>query len=374
MTTPAEPLEALVRQCFEAAGCAPGEAAVVAHHLVEANLMGHDSHGVIRVLPYVEMLRAGKWTAGGWGRVVKDAGAVVTIDGGQRLGQVVAHQAVEIGCERAKAHGIALVGVQNSAHMGRIGAWAEQAATHGMLSILCVNTTGYGIQVAPFGGSDRRLSVNPIALGVPRPGQEPLIHDMSTGAIAAGKVRVARNAGTQLPEGCLIDNQGRPSRDPEAFFTDPPGALTTTGAHKGSGLALFVEVLAGALTGGGAGHPDHPTADRPVNNLFAVFIDPDAMAGMDAIAADLDRLVDYVRASPPIVPGGEVLLPGEPERRSKAKRLAEGIPLDPNTLGQVRHAARTLGLAEEVIDRGIGPADPGASSDAAAMWAPGARR
>ena len=374
MTIPAGPLQDLVQTVFEAAGCAADEAAVVAAHLVEANLMGHDSHGVIRVLPYTEMLQSGKWMAGGAGRVIKDAGAVVTIDGEQRLGQVVAHRAVEIGCERAKKHGVALVGVQNSAHMGRIGAWAEQAAGQGLLSILCVNTTGYGIQVAPFGGSDRRLSVNPIALGVPRLGQEPLIHDMSTGAVAAGKVRVARNAGSQLPEGCLIDNQGRPTRDPETFFADPPGALTTAAGHKGSGLALFVEILAGALTGGGAGHPDHPTADRPVNNLFAVFIDPDAMAGSDALSADLDRLVDYVRASPPISAGSEVLMPGEVERRSRAKRLAEGIPLDPKTLDQVRHAARALGVDDEVIDRAIGPADPTSLSDASAMWAPGARR
>jgi uncharacterized oxidoreductase len=373
MTT-AVALQDLVRTCFEAAGCSADEAEVVAAHLVEANLMGHDSHGVIRVLPYTEMLRAGKWTAGGWGRVVKDAGAAVTIDGGHRLGQVVAHHAVEVGCERARRHGIALVGVQNSAHMGRIGAWAEQAAGHGMVSILCVNTTGYGIQVAPFGGSDRRLSVNPIAFGAPRPGQEPLIHDMSTGTIAAGKVRVARNAGTLLAEGCLIDNQGRPTRDPEAFFTDPPGALTTAAGHKGSGLALFVEILAGALTGGGAGHPDHRTADRPVNNLFAVFIDPEAMAGSDALSADIDRLVEYVRASPPIVAGGEVLMPGEIERRTRAKRLAEGLPLDPKTLDQVRHAARTLGVPESLIERGAGPADPAASSDASAMWSPGTRR
>jgi uncharacterized oxidoreductase len=258
--------------------------------------------------------------------------------------------------------------------MGRVGAWAEQAAGEGILSILCVNTTGYGIQVAPFGGSDRRLSVNPIAMGVPRPGQEPLIHDMSTGAVAAGKVRVARNAGTQLPEGCLIDNQGRPTRDPETFFTDPPGSLTTAAGHKGSGLALFVEIWAGALTGGGTGHPDHPTADRPVNNFFGVFIDPDAMAGMDAISADVDRLVGYVRASPPIAEGGEVLMPGEVERRTRAKRIADGLPLDPKTLEQVRTAARSFGVAEDVIERGIGAANPASSSDAAAMWAPGTRR
>jgi uncharacterized oxidoreductase len=246
-----------------------------------------------------------------------------------------------------------VIGVRNSAHMGRIGAWAERAAAAGLVSLHFVNTTGFGIQVAPFGGSDRRLSVNPIAIGAPRPGKEPLVHDMSTGAIAAGKIRVARNKGALLPEGAIIDNQGRPTRDPEAFFTDPPGALTTTGGHKGYGLALFVEVLAGALTGGGSGHPDNPSADRPINGLLSILIDPAQMAGSDALAADIERLTAYVTASPPAVPGGEVLLPGEIERRTRAERLAHGIPLDPNTLDQLRGAARSVGLTDGGIEDGI---------------------
>jgi uncharacterized oxidoreductase len=265
---------------------------------------------VIRVAPYIELVRSGKWAANRHAEIVKDAGVVVVVDGNQGLGQVIAREAIDLGIERARTHGVAIVGVRNSGHMGRIGAWAEQAAAAGLVSLHFVNTTGFGIQVAPFGGSDRRLSVNPIALGAPRPGKEPLVHDMSTGAIAAGKIRVARNKGALLPEGAIIDNRGRPTRDPEAFFTDPPGALTTTGAHKGYGLALFVEVLAGALTGGGSGHPDNPSADRPINGLLSILIDPERMAGSRALAADLERLTAYVTASPPAVPGGEVLLPG----------------------------------------------------------------
>ncbi len=377
MAIAALPLRDLVQTVFEHAGSPPEEARTVADHLVEANLMGHDSHGVIRVAPYIEMVKSGKWSAGRRGRIVKDAGALVTIDGEQGLGQVVARHAIETAIERGRAHGVAVVGVQNSGHMGRIGAWAELAAAAGMLSMHFVNTTGYGIQVAPFGGTDRRLSVNPIAMGVPRPGQEPIIHDMSTGAIAAGKVRVARNKGELLPEGALIDNRGRPTRDPEAFFTDPPGALTTAAGHKGSGLALFVEILAGSLTGGSSGHPDHPSADRPINNLLSILIDPERMAGLDALAGDVERLVGYVTASPPITAGGEVLLPGEIERRRKAKHLAEGLPLDPKTLDQLRSAARGVGVPEELIERGIGASGPAAATapdHPDRSWAPGVRR
>jgi hydroxycarboxylate dehydrogenase B len=353
----AAPLRELVQTIFERAGSDAAEAEAVADHLIEANLMGHDSHGVIRVAPYIELLRSGKWMANRHAEIVKDAGAVVVVDGGQGLGQVIAKEAIELGTLRASAHGVAVVGVRNSGHMGRIGAWAEQAAAAGLVSLHFVNTTGFGIQVAPFGGSDRRLSVNPIALGAPRPGQEPLIHDMSTGTIAAGKIRVARNKGELLPEGAIVDSRGRPTRDPEAFFTDPPGALTTAAGHKGYGLALFVEVLAGALTGGGAGHPDNPSADRPINNLLSILIDPERMAGSAALTADLERLTAYVTSSPPATPGGKVLLPGEIERRTRADRLAHGIPLDPNTLDQLRGAARSVGLAEAEIERAITPAE-----------------
>jgi hydroxycarboxylate dehydrogenase B len=349
----AAPLRDLVQTIFERAGSDAAEAEAVADHLIEANLMGHDSHGVIRVAPYIELLRSGKWRANRRIEIVIDAGAVVVVDGGQGLGQVIAKEAIELGIARARAHGVAVVGVRNSGHMGRIGAWAEQAAATGLVSLHFVNTTGFGIQVAPFGGSDRRLSVNPIALGVPRPGQEPLIHDMSTGTIAAGKIRVARNKGELLPEGAIVDSRGRPTRDPEAFFTDPPGALTTAAGHKCYGLALFVEVLAGALTGGGAGHPDNPSADRPINNLLSILIDPERLAGSQALAADLERLCAFVTASPPATPGGTVLLPGEIERGTRAKRLADGIPLDPNTLDQLRGAARSVGLADDEIERAI---------------------
>jgi hydroxycarboxylate dehydrogenase B len=353
MSIAAEPLHRLVLTTFEHAGTTPEEARLVADHLVEANLMGHDSHGVIRVQPYVGLLRSGRTKTGKGVRITKDAGALITVDGQEGLGQVVCKQAIDLAIARARQHGIAVLGLCNTAHMGRIGAWAEQAAAASMVSLHFCNTTGFGIQVAPFGGTDRRLSVNPIALGVPRPGLEPIIHDMSTGTIAAGKIRVARNKGSRLPEGSLIDNQGRPTTDPEAFFTDPPGAITTAAGHKGYGLAMFVEILAGSLTAGGSSHPDNPTADRAINNLLSILIDPERMAGTDAMAADINRLVAWVKGSPPASPGGEVLLPGEIERRTRAERRAHGIPLDPNTLTQLRAGATSVGVPDDQIERGI---------------------
>ena len=353
MNIAVEPLRDLVRTTFERAGSKPEEARIVGDHLIEANLMGHDSHGVIRVQPYINLLTSGRSAPNQHVTIIKDAGALITVDGHGGLGQVVAKEAIDLGIERVGAYGVAVVGICNSAHMGRIGAWAEQAAAAGLVSLHFVNTSGFGIQVAPYGGTDRRLSVNPMALGVPRPGQEPIIHDMSTASIAAGKVRVARNKGVELPEGCIIDNQGRPTRDPESFFTDPPGALTTAAGHKGYGLAMFVEILAGSLGGGRSSHPDNPGADRPINNMLSILIDPERMAGTDAMTGDIDRLVGWVKASPPMTPGGEILLPGDVERRTRAERTAHGLPLDPNTLGQVRAAASSVGVPDDAIERGM---------------------
>ncbi len=309
---------------------------------------------MIRVGPYLKLLAEGGIFANRRARIMKDAGALITVDGQQGYGLVIARQAIALGAGRARAHGVAVVGIRNASHLGRIGAWAEQAAAAGLISLHFVNTTGFGILVAPFGGSDRRLSVNPIAMGVPRPGAAPIIHDMSTGIIAAGKVRVAQNKGELVPEGCLIDAEGRPTRDPAALFADPPGALLTFGGHKGYGLSIFCEILAGALTGGGSSHPDNPDARRLVNNMLSILIDPERMNGIDAMATDLARLEDWVKASPPASPGGEILFPGEPERRLKAKRLAEGIPLDANTLDQLRAAAHSVGVPDAEIERGLG--------------------
>jgi hydroxycarboxylate dehydrogenase B len=235
----AEPLGGLVASVFRHAGSSPDEAAIIADHLIEANLAGHDSHGVIRVAPYLKLLERGGVEANREARIMTDGGAVITVDGQQGYGQPIAKQAIDLGIERARQYGVAVVGIRNASHVGRVGAWAEQAAAAGMISLHFVNTSGAGILVAPFGGSDRRLSVNPIAMGVPRPGADPIIHDMSTGIIAAGKVRVAQNKGELVPEGCLIDGRGEPTatprrRSPTRRVPCSPWAATRATASRSS--------------------------------------------------------------------------------------------------------------------------------------------
>ena len=330
---------------FVAAGSEPSEAKTVASHLVEASLMGHDSHGVIRVSKYVDWLRAGQVRPNRHARVASDRGALVVVDGEFGFGQVIGKEAMEIVAARAGAHGMATVAIRNSGHLGRIGAWPEMLAERGLASIHFVNTSGFGILVAPFGGADRRLSANPIAAGVPTRSGRPIILDIATSVIAEGKIQLARNKGERLPPGLVLDGQGRPTTEPEIFYADPPGAILPFGGHKGSGLSFFCEILAGSLTGGRASHPHAPTAERLVNNMLSLAFDPSAFGDTEAFADDVSRLVGWVKASPPIAPGGKVLLPGEIEEEVRLDRMANGLPIDDATWRAICAVSASLGVS-----------------------------
>ena len=188
-------LRNLAETIFGHAGSAPGEAEILAGHLIESNLMGHDSHGVIRIAPYLEWLAAGQVKANRHARVASDFGALLGVEGGGGYGLVIAGEAMALAIEKARTEGAAVLALRDCSHLGRIGAWAEQAAEAGFVSLHFVNTSGFGIHVAPFGGSDRRLSANPIAAGIPVPDRPPIILDIATSIVAAGKIQVARNKG-----------------------------------------------------------------------------------------------------------------------------------------------------------------------------------
>jgi hydroxycarboxylate dehydrogenase B len=337
-------LRSFVESIFAAAASSAEEARIVADHLVDANLKGHDSHGVIRTAKYVEWVRDGQLLPNRHAAVVQDGAAVVVLDGGFGYGQVIGREAMDIATERAPRAGLCAAAIRNAGHLGRIGAWAEQLAEAGLASIHFVNTSGFGILVAPHGGSDRRLSANPIAAGAPRPGRAPLILDIATSTIAEGKIQVARNRGEKLKSGVVVDGSGRPTTDPAAFYAQPPGAILPFGAHKGSGLSFFCEILAGSLTGGRSSHPANPTAARLVNNMLSLAFDPAAFPD-NSFDEDVMRLAAWTKASPPVEPGGEVLLPGELEERTAEERRRAGIPLDVETVRQLAATAASLGIA-----------------------------
>ena len=337
-----------VARIFAAAGSEEWCAERIAHHLVESNLAGHESHGVIRVPLYLDWQREGRVVANRRGRVVDDRFALATIDGELGYGQVVGETVLAEAQKRAAAHGVAAIALRNCGHLGRIGGWAELAAARGLVSLLFVNSPGKGgIQVAPFGGRERRLPPNPLAMGVPREGGPPLVLDITTSVVPEGKVRVALNAGAQLPEGALVDAEGRPSRDPRAFYGPPAGALLPMGGHKGGGLCVMVDLLAGALTGGGCADPKSDGAGT--NNMFAIFVAPERLAGTESLLADARELAEWVGSAAPLAPGGEVLLPGEREARLRVERLRGGVPLDAATWRQIGVAAAALGVASPPV-------------------------
>ena len=342
-------MQQLAEAIFRAAGSDANEAHIIAAHLVEASLMGHDSHGVIRISKYVDWVRAGQVLPNQHARIATDRAGLVVVDGGFGYGQVIGKEAMEIAADRALAHGMASIAIRNSGHLGRIGAWPELLARRGLASVHFVNTSGFGILVAPHGGSDRRLSANPIAAGVPVAGGVPLVLDIATSVLAEGKIQVARNKGEKLASGMVLDGHGRPTTDPEAFYADPPGAILPFGGHKGSGLSFFCEVLAGSLSGGFASNPQSPTAGRLVNNMLSLVFDPAAFGSAEAFAEDVTRLIGWTKATPPIEPGGKVLLPGEIEEQTRRERTAKGLPIDAETWRKIELTATSLGVATSKV-------------------------
>ena len=250
---------------------------------------------------------------------------------------------MRLGIEKCTRHGVAVIALRHVGHLGRIGDWPLMAAQAGKLSLHFVNTSGAGILVAPFGGINRRLSANPIAAGIPVAGRSPLILDMSACTIAEGKIRVALNRGVPVPENCIIDSQGRPTTDPKVFYADPPGAILPIAGHKGYGLAMLCEVLAGALTGGGCSNPAN--ADKVLNGMLSIYLDASFFQKDADFAAEIKRFIAYVKSSAKVSSTGEILMPGEIEERTKAQRLRDGIEIDATTWGQLTETAMGLGVA-----------------------------
>ena len=327
-------------------GSDAAETALVTDHLLRANLAGHDSHGVGMLPIYVRLLREALLVPNQSLETVLDFGALLVLEARRGFGQRMAAQAVDQAIARAKTLGACVLGLRNSAHIGRIGTYGEQAAAAGMAFIGYVNVTDHWDISAPYGCAEGRLGTNPFVTSVPGP-EGPLLLDMATTTIAAGKARVARNKGQNVPPGCLLDANGQPTQDPTPFIDERIGALTTFGAHKGSGLAVMCEIMAGAI--GGGQHAGEPCRGGIVNSMFAVLVDLSPLGGAELQGA-VQSTLDHIRAAR-IAPGfAEILLPGEPERRVAATRRAQGIPVDELSWTQILEAAASLGITEAELE------------------------
>jgi uncharacterized oxidoreductase len=368
----AEVLRDYARRLLSGVGAAAEEAETVADVLVGANLAGHDSHGVLRLEQYARLVRSGRIVPGAPFEVVRQTPAAALVDGHWGFGAVVAARATRLAIEKAGQSGVAAVSVRCSNHVSRLGHYVLMAAEAGYVGLMTVNNHGGGRWVAPWGGTDRRLSTNPIAFAAPlrSRGQEPdsveagrdelmpqesqsraVLVDITTSTVAEGKVRVLRNKGLPMPEGWAIHRDGSALTDPAHMYGPPHGSLLPFGGmagHKGFALSMMVELLSGALSGAGCTGPEDV---HPGNAIFLLVLDPDVFGGRERFQAEAERLVEWVKASPPVPGGTGVMAPGEPEFREEARRRAEGIPLDDETWRQLRELAEGLGVAVPELGR-----------------------
>jgi len=336
-------LHTAIRTVVRGFGSSEAEVEAVASNLIEANLTGHDSHGVGMLPRYADAFLEGGLKPNAHVSTVMDGGAMLRLDGNAGFGQVIGHEAMALGIERAKSLGSCIVALGNSHHLGRIGAWAEQCAAAGLVSMHFVNVISRAI-VAPHGGSDARFGTNPFCAGVPLPGQPPVILDFATSMIAQGKTRVAHNKGEPVAPGCLIDDHGRATTDPRYTVVPPFGALLTFGTHKGYGLALMCELLGGALAAGMTQRTDDTSQRRVLNGMFSVLLDPAKLAEPRQFESEALAFIAWVKASPPRDGFDPVSIAGEPERESRARRTAEGVPMDGTTWQEILSAAGKLGV------------------------------
>src|SRR5438132_1534590 len=288
MHATADALRRLVTTIMKRGGSAESEAALVADHLVQANLAGHDSHGVGMVPAYVRHLQAGLVVPNTRAKVVKDDGPILMFDGLRGYGRCVAGEAMGAAITRCRQTGIVAATLANAHHIGRVGAYGEMTSGAGLVSLHFVNVTDHRALVAPFRGTDGRFVTNPVCIALPGTDrQPPMLLDMATSAIAMGKVRVARNEGHLVAEGVLIDELGQPTRDPNVMYREPHGALLPFGGHKGYALSVVTELLAVALYGGPTIQPANQRMGGTINNMFAVVLDPARLAGVDWLRREI---------------------------------------------------------------------------------------
>lgn len=335
---PAGELEEFAARVLSAAGLLPEDAAVAAHCLVQANLRGVDTHGVMRLVQYAECLRTGEVNPRPQVRVASRAGcrALVDADGGYgfRPSLLAAEAAVEL----AREHGAGLAGVRASHHFGMAATYALRIAEAGLVALVTANT---GPIMPPFGGARAAMGNNPMAFGVPRRGRPPLILDMAMSQTAFGRVRLAAVEGRSIPLGWAYDSEGKPTTDAvEALRAQ---LLAPMGGHKGYGLSLVVDVLTGVMTGSPVGSAADAHGHRGGGiGHFLLALRPDLFVTEDEFYDVLEARLAEVLATPS-APGSErVLLPGDLELQTTGTRLARGIPLSDALASQLSELARRI--------------------------------
>lgn len=338
----AQDLIGLTHKLFAAAGVQDARAAIIAELLVEADLMGHTTHGLQLAGGYLGALQNGSMLADGEPVVLSDRGPVVVWNGKRLSGVWLTAAAIDLAVERARQYGTCTVTVQHSHHIACLAAFLQRATNHGMMVTLCCSDPDVA-SVAPYGGRKPIYTPDPIAVGIPTDG-DPILIDISASITTNGLTGRLKNEGRKLDHEWLLDADGNPSNDPEVLFTDPPGSILPMGGmdhgHKGYGLALMIEALSQGLSG-------HGRADPQVGWGASVYVqvqDPSAFAGTDAFTRTTSNLVELCRTNPPRPGVEKVRLPGEGALSRKRAALENGVELYPGIIAAVKDWAGKLNV------------------------------
>ncbi len=344
----ADKLRRLGVRLFEKTGVPHDVAQVVSNSIVESCLYGHDSHGMTLIPRFIKDIETGKIKPKARTEVVKKSVCAVWIDGHRGFGQVTMIDAMETAIEIAKDTGVSAVTVTNCNHVGILWTFAKMAAEKGMIGMIwCVSGPGGGGGlVAPYGGIKKAIGANPMAISIPAGGMRPLILDMSTSAVAGGKILLYAQQGKKIPSGWLLDEEGNPTTDPNELLKEGRlvGTLLPMAGYKGFGLGLVAEILGGFLTGYGASHmPEY----REGQGVFIMVVDIKTFIPLDEFGKQTDALFESVKAVPTNSETKEILIPGELEYRTREQRERDGIPVTDAVWADITAVAERLKVSLE---------------------------
>lgn len=349
-------LTAITHSVLKGFGCDDNEADIVANHLILANLSGHDSHGLGMLPMYGKQIICGALVPNQKPDLFDPVGAVTCVDAKLGFGHRMAIEALDHAMKTIPEHKVAILGMRNAGHVSRVGTYSEYCASKGYVSLHMVNVVGHDAIVAPHGSRESAISTNPISMAMAVGNEARPMLDLATSTVAFGKARVAHNKGVEMPEGCLIDDEGVPTNDPTRMVENRQGSLTAFGQHKGSGLGLFVELFAGALVSRDTAATAKNIQDGAINALFSVILDPAAFDDVGAYEERTNDFYDYVKRLQPAKGTDEVLMPGEPELRSRKERSANGIEVDDETIRQIIEIGGEFKLEKSALNSLLVPA------------------
>ena len=340
-------LRKFIVSIFQKNGSLPKEAENIAKYLIKANLRGHDSHGVVRVPAYIEWSRKKMVFANKHITIISKNGPHAVVDGNLGFGQIVAEEAVDLGICMARKKGSSMIAFRNAGHLGCIGDWALRAGDARLVSIHFVKSPS--ILTAPFGGRDRRLSSNPIAIGIPQKDGRHLVLDMATSKIAEGKIMVAKNNHTLVPQNTILDGYGRNTRNPNKFYKNPLGSILPFGEHKGYVLSIMCDILGGVLSGtGSSGSYDFERGGTFASGMFSIYINPNIFCKRDNFQKEIRRLERWIKKSSSKKSNTQgIFMPGEKETKIQQERTKSGIPLDNKTIGEIIKVAASVNVRQE---------------------------